>query len=1036
MKTKITLLFIAFAMVLSSYAQDPGNCLNFDNILGQNYISVGDIDDGLTQFTIETWINPYGDDVAAFICSHAFEHMEIHTSTGGNLRFIPTNGVFLDVPHSIALNKWTHVACTYNPNISEAHIYINGEEITYILSAGSLSAPIDQGSNNFIVGRRQNATFPITGSMDEFRVWNVARSSEEIQSNFDKSVVPATEENLILYYNFNQGVAGDDNTLITTVTDLTGDYDGTLTNFQLTSSTSNFIESYAMVIPIALDATNVLNSSFTANWQAPTTGEFDEYHLYVATDENFTSFLAGYNPKIVEAGVLNEEITGLSSDISYYYRVTAYNSLFAGQEALSNTIEAHTIQFMINPQIVQIAQPNGSTATLEITTGAEVEWSISELPNWLSSDISSGTGTAIITFTATENIANETRNADVILSGTGMTDQMFNVIQSYSFGNALNFDGVDDYIQLLSAGDGFLGTNTLNESFTIEMMIKTTNTTANKALIAKHSDSGTRAGFFITADANGTLCGGMANDANAWTSITSTKIINDDQWHHVAFVYDTIGSTSTTYLYIDNVLQGSQTGFTAVFNNVVAAAIGNSLFYGAHQINASFDNFRLWNKARSAEDIYNRQFDILDSEEEGIVANYDFNQGVSCDDNTGIDFLTDISANSNNVLLSNFALNTCVSNWVSSEVFNDRYLSLSDENIIWQNSASQTEIELSSNIAWEITCSETWLSFSETLGTGNNTLTISAEENLNPNARLATATVSGHSVAEKTIIITQKSVPPVAGELTFSTNFLGTQTRTHTDNVYELGEITSTDALTGLTIEVIDGNINTSSTNVYYNAGIQGNMVYTGSDNIWYFSPTAAFVWSEGINTLTTQFTDNDGSTLNITVNFTLVQFYTLSFAVVGGNGSISADDGTNTLTSPADVVNGTEVTFTASPNSNYQVKEWVVNASPVVGNTTETYILTVDQNNSVSVEFEPFVGISNEISSTISVYPNPATNYLTIINLDNEINFTITNITGQIIKSGITINNSIVISDLPEGIYHLCIEQSNETIKTVFIKL
>lgn len=528
----------------------------------------------------------------------------------------------------------------------------------------------------------------------------------------------------------------------------------------------------------------------------------------------------------------------------------------------------------------------------------------------------------------------------------------------------------------------------------------------------------------------------MANDANNWTSITSTKIINDDQWHHVAFVYDTIGATSTTYLYIDNVLQGSQTGFTAVFNNVVAAAIGSSLYYSSHQINASFDNLRLWNKARSAEDIYNRQFDILDSNEDGLIANYDFNQGVSCADNTGIDVLTDISANSNDVSLSNFALNTCVSNWVESSVFSNRYLSVMDDNIVLQNPASQAEIGISSNIAWEVTCSETWLSFSENMGTGNTTITLSAEENLNPNARTATAYVSGPGVAEKAIIITQKSVPPVAGELTFSTNFLGTQTRTHTDNVYELGEITSADALTGLTIEVIDGNINTNSTDVYYNAAIQGNMVYTGSDNVWYFSPTAAFVWSEGINTLTTQFIDNDGSTLDITVNFTLVQLYTLSFAVVGGNGSISADDGTNTLTSPADVANGTEITFTASPNSNYQVKEWIVNASPIVGNTTETYILTVDQNISVSVEFEPSVGVNNELSSTISVYPNPATNYLTIKNLDNETNFTITNITGQLIKSGITINNSIVISDLPEGIYNLSIEQSNTTIKIVFIKL
>ena len=79
------------------------------------------------------------------------------------------------------------------------------------------------------------------GRIDEVSVWNKALSQTEIQDMMANELT-GSEPNLQLYYKFNQGVPGADNTgisaLLTEVNSPT--YDGELLNFALTGATSNF----------------------------------------------------------------------------------------------------------------------------------------------------------------------------------------------------------------------------------------------------------------------------------------------------------------------------------------------------------------------------------------------------------------------------------------------------------------------------------------------------------------------------------------------------------------------------------------------------------------------------------------------------------------------------------------------------------------------------------------------------------------------------------------------------------------------------
>ncbi len=95
--------------------------------------------------------------------------------------------------------------------------------------------------------------------------------------------------------------------------------------------------------------------------------------------------------------------------------------------------------------------------------------------------------------------------------------------------------------------------------------------------------------------------------------------------------------------------------------------------------------------------------------------------------------------------------------------------------------------------------------------------------------------------------------------------------------------------------------------------------------------------------------------TNNISGVLTVTQNYTVTFSVIGGNGILAATVDGNAISSGATVQAGKSVQFTATPNSGYQVKEWVYNTTPVSGNTSNSYVIaSLNENATVTVEFEP----------------------------------------------------------------------------------
>jgi len=89
--------------------------------------------------------------------------------------------------------------------------------------------------------------------------------------------------------------------------------------------------------PVAVDATDVTNVGFTANWDVAcgATG----YLLDVSTSATFGSYVSGYQNLDV-GNVIGWAVGPVSSNTTYYYRVWAYNQL--GSSGVSNTASVTT----------------------------------------------------------------------------------------------------------------------------------------------------------------------------------------------------------------------------------------------------------------------------------------------------------------------------------------------------------------------------------------------------------------------------------------------------------------------------------------------------------------------------------------------------------------------------------------------------------------------------------------------------------------------------------------------------------------------
>jgi len=118
----------------------------------------------------------------------------------------------LRVNGALSTGVWTHVAGTYDG--TNLKLYLNGVLITSSAQSAVLFSP----SGNFDFS---DNTEYLDGKLDELRVWNYARSEQQIRENMHLTL-SGSETGLLNYWQLNEGSG-------TTAHDYTGNCNGTLT---------------------------------------------------------------------------------------------------------------------------------------------------------------------------------------------------------------------------------------------------------------------------------------------------------------------------------------------------------------------------------------------------------------------------------------------------------------------------------------------------------------------------------------------------------------------------------------------------------------------------------------------------------------------------------------------------------------------------------------------------------------------------------------------------------------------------------------
>ncbi|HRE52382.1 MAG TPA: T9SS type A sorting domain-containing protein [Flavitalea sp.] len=189
----------------------PGYSLYFDG--SNDYITIPDNDnlDLTLHLTMEGWIKP------AKAATQRLIRKATHDSVNGYelslssptadqkqkffVRFNQqSSGESLRV-NSVTeyeVGAWAHVAATYDGAV--INLYVNG----ILESSKAATAPVNINTLPLTFGAQITGTeYPFEGELDEIRIWNIARTQEEIRSDMNRRLT-GNEPGLVGYWRFNE----------------------------------------------------------------------------------------------------------------------------------------------------------------------------------------------------------------------------------------------------------------------------------------------------------------------------------------------------------------------------------------------------------------------------------------------------------------------------------------------------------------------------------------------------------------------------------------------------------------------------------------------------------------------------------------------------------------------------------------------------------------------------------------------------------------------------------------------------------------
>lgn len=313
---------------ISTLLVPPGNALAFNQ--AEDMVNLGQfMSANWSQITVEAWIKPDPTQPAGLWprVIGGFSHAD---KSGFALGLQPGTGVYFESydqentqryfngSTDVKDGRWHHIAATYDG--TAYRIYVDGKlDLENVLSGRQIKkATKDIGIGNAWDGSVFNN---FIGCIDEVRIWNIARTTAEINEYAHKSLL-GNEAGLVSYYNLDKAEGN-------AFRDEAGNNDGRM------EGTVEWAGSKALITPFALPATNISENGFAANWTAIAGAA--NYYLRIATDPGMTQLVEGLDS--VDVGnATTFDVTGLNEHSTYYYQAMCYTDRYSSWGGTSNKI--------------------------------------------------------------------------------------------------------------------------------------------------------------------------------------------------------------------------------------------------------------------------------------------------------------------------------------------------------------------------------------------------------------------------------------------------------------------------------------------------------------------------------------------------------------------------------------------------------------------------------------------------------------------------------------------------------------------------
>jgi len=332
---------------------------------------------------------------------------------------------------------------------------------------------------------------------------------------------------------------------------------------------------------------------------------------------------------------------------------TYYHCVVSGTcgSVTSNTSEVQisplSVAGTITASSTEICDGGSTSLSLSGNTGT-IQWQ-SSTDNSTWADITGETQTSLTTPSASSSVYYRTN----VTSGACSSVQS-NVIQIDVKSPPYAFDRVLDFAGNSSEDPYFNGTSTSLElqgstDLTIEAWIYPTAFNFLGAIVSK---GGSGESYRLAASSNGKLSFTIASQWSNWTLESSDNALILNEWQHVAGTYD--GTTKVLTIYVNGVQVGQNTnpqGFN-LNGSYGFFRLGKDAYQSSRIFEGKMDEVRLWNITRSSSDIVNDKNSELTGSESGLMAYYQFDEGLGSGNNTSLSSLTDSSPNGNDLTIN------------------------------------------------------------------------------------------------------------------------------------------------------------------------------------------------------------------------------------------------------------------------------------------------------------------------------------------------------------------------------------------------